>query len=467
MDPVNDVLLLSRIQFAVTIMFHILFPVFTIGLGLFLVVIEALWLSTREELYFVMCRFWSNIFAINFGVGVVTGVVMEFEFGTNWSRFSAAVANVFSPFLYFEVLTAFFLEAGFLGIMLFGWKRVSRGVHFMATCLVAWGAILSATWIMAANSWMQAPSGYYVKGGKFMVTNFVEVLSSLPFFFRTSHMIVAAFETSLFAVAGMSAFFLLRGVHLPFYRRSMGVALLMAAFFAPLQAYVGDVNGRQVFLDQPAKLAAMEGHWETNNHGGAPFSVVGIPDMEKEKTLYEITVPNGLSLLVTHTLTGRVMGLKDFPREDRPNALVVYWSFRVMAGIGFLFLGVMIWAAFLWLRGRLFDYHPFLRTMVILQPLGWLAVETGWLTSEAGRQPWLVYNLLRTSEGTSPIQSGNVVWSLALFIIVFTAIGGSYFYYMTRTLLNGPDPSTPIPPVQRPAGTKALGAEKNHGRKML
>jgi len=437
-------------------MFHILFPTLTIGLALFLVVIELLWLATGDDLYFRLCRFWTRLFAINFGVGVVTGIVMEFEFGTNWSHFSSAVANVFSPYLYFEVLTAFFLEAGFLGIVLFGWKRVRPGVHFMATCFVAGGAMLSACWIMAANSWMQHPTGYYVQGGKFMAQSYTSVFTSLHFLVHAAHMILAALETSAFAVAGISAYFLLKGAYIPFYRRSMGVALIMAALFAPLQVYLGDLNGRQVFRYQSAKLAALEGHWETNERGGAPFSVIGMPDMEREKTLFEITVPNGLSLLVTHTLTGRVIGLKDFPIQDRPNAPAIYWSFRVMSGIGFVFLAFMMWAALLWRRRRLFDYGPFLWTAVVIQPLGWVAVETGWLTSELGRQPWIVYNVLRTSEGSSPIPSGNVIWSLALFLMIFVAIGGSYLYYVIKTLVNGPDLSSPIPPLQMPISMKVL-----------
>ncbi len=338
METLIEPIFLSRLQFALTIGFHILFPTLTIGLGLYLVVVEALWLRTRQELYYRMYRFWAKVFAINFGIGVVTGVVMEFQFGTNWARFVTTAANVFSPFLYFEVLTAFFLEAGFLGIMLFGWKRVRPGIHFLATCLVAGGAILSSGWIMAANSWMQTPAGFYLADGKFTVTNFWPVIFNPSFTIRVSHMVMACFETSVFAVAGISAYFLLKGVDAPFYRRSMGVALLMAAIFAPVQVYVGDTSGREVFHHQPAKLAAIEGHWETNRDGGAPLSLIGIPDMKKERTLFEIEVPDGLSLLVTHTLTGRVPGLKEFPRQDRPNSLVVYWAFRAMAGIGFIFL---------------------------------------------------------------------------------------------------------------------------------
>jgi cytochrome d ubiquinol oxidase subunit I len=456
METLIEPIFLSRLQFALTIGFHILFPTLTIGLGIYLVVVEALWLRTRQELYYRMYRFWAKVFAINFGIGVVTGVVMEFQFGTNWSRFVTTAANVFSPFLYFEVLTAFFLEAGFLGIMLFGWKRVRPGIHFLATCLVAGGAILSSGWIMAANSWMQTPTGFYLADGKFMVTNFWPVIFNPSFAIRVSHMVMACFETSVFAIAGISAYFLLKGVDAPFYRRSMGVALLMAAIFAPVQVYVGDTSGREVFYHQPAKLAAIEGHWETNKDGGAPLSLIGIPDMKEERTLFEIEVPNGLSLLVTHTLIGRVPGLKEFPRQDRPNSLVLYWAFRAMAGIGFIFLFVMLWAGILWWRGRLFQNRLFLWTLVAVQPLGWLAVEMGWVTAEVGRQPWLIYNLVRTSQGTSPIPAGNVIWSLGLFVIIFLSIGGSYLYYLLKTLRAGPDLTSPIPPVQRPAGMRVL-----------
>jgi len=455
-ETLIEPIFLSQFQFALTIGFHILFPTLTIGLGFYLVVVELLWLVTREELYYRTYRFWAKIFAINFGVGVVTGVVMEFQFGTNWARFVTATANVFAPFLYFEVLTAFFLEAGFLGIMLFGWKRVRPAVHFTATILVAGGAIISAGWIMAANSWMQTPAGFQIANGKFIVTDFAAAMFNPSFPIRVTHMLLACFETAVFGVAGISAYFLLKGTNVLFYRRCMGVALLMAAVFAPLQVFVGDTGGREVFRSQPAKLAAIEGHWETNKNGGAPFSIVGIPDMKKEETLYRIEIPNGLSLLVTHTRNGRVPGLKEFPRQDRPNSLVIFWTFRLMTGIGFIFLLVMLWAAFLWWRGQIFHNSLFLKTLVVIQPLGWLAVETGWVTAEVGRQPWLVYNLVRTSQGTSPIPAGNVIWSIALFVVIFLAIGGSYLHYVFKTLRAGPDFASPIPPIQRPAGLKVI-----------
>jgi len=458
-----DVLLLSRIQFALTTMFHILFPVLTIGLAFYLVAVEFLWFVTKEEIYYRMYRFWVKIFAINFGVGVVTGIVLEFEFGTNFAKFSQAVSNVFSPFLAFEILTAFFLEAGFLGLMLWGWERVHRSIHFLATCLVSLGAVISAFWILAANSWMQTPAGYKLVSGKFMVTDFSAAIFSPSLFARMSHMTMASFETSVLVVAGISAHYLLKGSHPAFFRRSLAIALLMAVVFVPLQVYLGDVSGRQIFHHQPAKLAALEAHWETNQTGGAPFSIIAFPDMNAEKNRFTVDIPNGLSLLVTHTSYGRVIGLKEFPREDRPDVPVLFWSFRLMVAIGFVLLFVMIWAAMLWWRGRLYQNRPFLRTLWIVHPLGFFATELGWITTEVGRQPWLVYNLMRTSEGVSPIPTGNVIWSLSLFLIVFVVIGMSYFYYVLKTLRIGPDLSSPIPPVQRPAGM-SLRKEASSGQ---
>ena len=456
METAADLVFLSRLQFALTTSFHILFPVLTIGLSLFLVVAESLWLGTREEIYYRMCRFWGKVFAVNFGVGVVSGVVLEFEFGTNFSRFAQAVANIFSPLLAYEVMTAFFLEAGFLGVMLFGWKRIPPAVHFLATCLVSLGSILSGFWILAANSWMQTPAGYRLEGGKFLVVDFAAAIFNPSLPARLGHMLMASFETSVFAVAGISAYFLLQKREEAFYRRSLGIALLMAALFAPLQVFLGDWSGRVMFRHQPAKLAAIESHWDTNNQGGAPFAVVAFPDMEKERNRFEILIPHGLSLLVTQSLEGKVLGLKEFPREDRPNAAVLFWTFRTMVAIGFIFFLVMLWAAVLWKKGKLFGNRPFLRTLAAIQPLGFLATELGWITTEMGRQPWLVYNLMRTAEGISPVPVGNVIWSLTLFLIVYPVIGTSYFFYVLKILRGGPDFSSPIPAIQRPAGMRAL-----------
>jgi cytochrome d ubiquinol oxidase subunit I len=449
-----DALFLSRIQFAVTTLFHILFPALTIGLSIFLVVFEFFWVRTQDEVYYRLYRFWSKIFAINFGIGVVSGVVLEFEFGTNFSRFSQAVGNVFSPLLAFEVMTAFFLEAGFLGIVIFGWEKVSRGVHFLATCLVSLGTIISAFWILAANSWMQTPAGYELVNGKFEVSNFSSAIFNPSTLTRMGHMTIASFETSAFLVAGMSAYFLLKKRDLPLFRRSLGIALLMAALFSPLQIYLGDLSGRQVFHHQPAKLAAIEAHWETNKERGAPFAVIVLPDMKGERNSLEVAIPNLLSLLVTQSSRGQVLGLKEFPREDRPNVFILFWSFRLMVAVGFILFFIMTWAGILLLKRRLYESRSFLRTLVLVHPLGFIAIELGWVTTEVGRQPWLVYNLMRTAEGGSPIPPGNVIWSLSLFLIIFLVLGTIYFYYVLKTLRLGPDLSSPIPPVQRPAGMR-------------
>lgn len=447
-----DVVLLSRLQFAFTTAFHILFPTLTIGLALYLLLVEFLWLRTRQDLYYRMYRFWVKIFAINFAVGVVSGITLEFEFGTNFARFSQAVANVVAPLMAYEGMTAFFLEAGFLGIMLFGWNRVPAAIHFLATTMVTLGATLSAFWIMAANSWMQTPQGFALVDGKFMVTSFWEAIFNPSLPTHLSHMLLASYETATFAVAGISAYFLLKGEHKDFYRKSLTIALALAFLTAPLQVIIGDQKGLNVARYQPAKLAAMEAHWETNVGRGASLLLFAWPDMAAERNRVQVGIPNGLSLLITHSFEGRVQGLRDFPREDRPDALITFWSFRLMVGIGFLMLGMMLWAGFLWWRRRLFEARTFLRALVLIQPLGFIATVSGWVTTEVGRQPWVVYGLMRTADGVSPIAAGNVVWSLVLFVCFFVLIFISYFYYVFKTLRRGPDLSSPVPPVQRPIG---------------
>jgi len=439
-----DAVLLSRLQFAFTTAFHIIFPTVTIGLGFFLIFVELLWLMRKEVMYYRMYRFWVKVFAIHFAVGVVTGVVLEFEFGTNFARFSQSVGNVFAPLMAFEGMTAFFLEAGFLGIMLFGWNRVKPRTHFAATCMVGLGAVFSAFWIMAANAWMQTPAGYEIIDGKFHVTSFTKAIFNPAFPTHLIHMVIASFETTAFVVAGISALFILKNRYVPFYRKSLAMGLIMAAVCAPLQVVIGDFRGQNVFHHQPAKLAAMEGHWETNTEGGAAFVLFAVPDMEAERNRYEITVPNTLSLLLTHSLTGKITGLKDFPKDERPNSLITYWSFRAMVGIGFLMVLIIAWAAWLWRKGRLYDSKLFLRTLVMAQPLGFIAVITGWITAEVGRQPWVVYGLMRTHEGASPIPAGNVLWSLSTLVLVYAIIGFSYFYYVLKTLYRGPDLTGPV-----------------------
>jgi len=444
-----DAVLLSRLQFGLTTAFHIIFPTLTIGLGLFLVITEALWLKTRDELYYRLYRFWVKIFAIHFAVGVVSGITLEFEFGTNFAVFSQKVANVLAPMLAYEGMTAFFLEAGFLGIMLFGWKRVPPALHFLATCLVAAGAALSAFWIIAANAWMQTPAGFEIVAGQFVLTSLRRAMFNPAFPTHLMHMLLASYETTAFAVAGISAYYILKNQHPAFFRRSLALALIIAVVTAPLQVYMGDRKGLAVFKHQPAKVAAMEAHWETNSDGGADFIAFALPDEANERNRFEVRVPNMLSLLLTHSLDGRVTGLKDTPRDQRPHVAVTFWTFRIMVGIGMLFFAMMVWAAFLWWRRKLFETRLFLRALVIIQPFGFLATILGWVTAEMGRQPWIVYGLIRTGDGVSPIAPGNVVWSLIMFMIFFGVIGAAYFYYTIKTLRRGPDLDSPIPHVQR------------------
>lgn len=451
-----DAVLLSRWQFAITTLFHITFPTLTMGLAMYLILVELLWLVRKEELYFRMYRFWVKIFAIHFAVGVVSGIVLEFEFGTNFSRFSQAVANVFAPLMAYEGMTAFFLEAGFLGIMLFGWNRVPRGVHFAATCLVGLGATFSAFWIMSANSWMQTPAGHALEGGLVKVVDFREAIFNPSFLSRLFHMLAASYQTAAFAVAGISAFFLLKEEHVPFFRRCLALALGMALVLSPLQVFLGDHNGLVVARHQPAKLAALEAHWETNTSGGAGFVVFGIPDETEEKNRWEVLVPNMLSLLITRSWDGQVTGLKEFPRQDRPPVVPVFFSFRLMVGIGFLLLAVALAAGLLWWRGRLYQSRGMLKILVAAQPLGFLATYLGWITSEVGRQPWIVYGIMRTSQGVSPVTGGTVLWSLCVLVGICGVIGASYLWYVLRTLKAGPDLRSPIPPLQRPAGMRPL-----------
>lgn len=452
-----DVVFLSRLQFALATSFHILFPTLTIGLALYLVIIEFQWLRTRQDLYYRMYRFWVKIFAIHFAVGVVSGITLEFMFGTNFARFSQMVANVIAPLLAYEGMTAFFLEAGFLGIMLFGWKRVSPVVHFFSTCMVALGATLSAFWIMAANAWMQTPAGYELIDGTFYVTSFWEAIFNPSFPTHLMHMLLASYETTAFAVAGICAFFLLRRSHSRFYSRSLVIALIMGAVVAPLQILAGHMKGEVVGEHQPAKLAAMEAHWETNHQGGADFVLFGIPDMEGERNRFEIAIPGALSLLLKQSPDAKVQGLKDFPRDERPNVGIVFWTFRIMVGIGFLFMAVMLWAGYLWWKKRLYDTPLFLKTLVIIQPLGFVATVSGWMTAEIGRQPWIVYGMMRTAEGVSPIAAGNVLWSIMMFGVFFAIIGATYLYFTVKALRKGPDLQSPVPAVQIPAGMHPVG----------
>lgn len=449
-----DALLLSRLQFAFTLAFHIIFPSFTIGLASFLAVLEGLWLITKRNAFQQLYRFWLRIFAISFGMGVVTGVVMSYEFGTNWSVFSRATAGVIGPLLAFEVLTAFFLESSFLGVMLFGWKRVGPGLHFLATCLVAVGTLISAFWIISANSWMQVPTGYRVLAdGRFVASDWWQAIFSPTFPERLAHMVLAAYLTTALVVGAASAFQLLRNAAQPESRIALRMAIGMFAVVAPLQLVVGDASGKDVAVRQPAKLAAIEGFWPTR--GEQPFHIVAWPDRARQKNDWEVSVPALGSWITTGDAKTVVRGLASFPREDQPPSAVVFWSFRVMVGLGVAMIGLGVWGLVLWRRGVLERTRLFLIATMMMGPAGFVAVIAGWTTAEVGRQPWVVYGLMRTAQGASPITSHEVSASLIGFLVVYAIIFSAGALYILRLI--GEGPAIAQAPPRRPVRARQAG----------
>ena len=428
-----DALTLARLQFAFTVSFHIIFPAISIGLASYLAVLEGLWLFTGRVVFLDLFNYWKKIFAVAFGMGVVSGIVMSYQFGTNWSVFSDKVGPVIGPLMGYEVLTAFFLEAGFLGVMLFGLSRVGPRLHFLATLMVALGTFISAFWILSVNSWMQTPAGYAINEvGQFVPADWVAVIFNPSFPYRLVHMLLAAYLSTAFIVGGTGALHLLRDATLPASRIMFSMAMWMAAIVAPLQIVAGDLHGLNTLEHQPAKVAAMEGHFET--HAGAPLILFGWPDMEQERTRYAVEVPKLGSLILTHDWNGTVRGLKEWPREDRPNATIVFWSFRVMVGAGLAMLAVGAWSLALRARKRLYDQPWLLRASVALSPIGIVAVIAGWITTEVGRQPYTVYGLLRTTDSASSIDAAAVGASLAAFAIVYFAVFGAGAFYMLRLM---------------------------------
>jgi len=432
-----DPALLSRIQFSFTVAFHIIFPAFTIGLASWLAVVEWRWLKTGNTVYQEVYRMWVKIFAVTFGMGVVSGVVMSFQFGTNWSVFSDKVGNIFGPLLGFEVLTAFFLEASFLGIMLFGWNRVSPKMHFASTIIVAVGTLLSAFWILAANSWMQTPQGFRLgEHGLLYPTNWFQVIFTPSFPYRFMHMVTAAYLTTAFVVGGIGAYYLWRNLHVSHARVMFGMAMIMAIFVAPLQLVLGDLHGLNTLEHQPAKVSAIEGIWETER--GAALRLFGWPDQEEEKTKYAVEIPKLSSLILTHSLDGEVKGLKEWPREDRPPVVWVFWSFRIMVGVGILMIMTGIMAAILYWRKKLFDTRWFHYWCMALTPAGFIAVIAGWCVTEIGRQPYVAYGVIRTVESVSPVPGPHIALSLLAFIVTYTFIFGAGSYYILRLIAKGP-----------------------------
>ncbi len=431
---------LARFQFAFTISAHIIFPAFTIGLASFLAVLNGLWLWRRDEAYRRLFDYWKTIFAVVFGMGVVSGIVMSYQFGTNWSVFSDKTGPILGPLMGYEVLTAFFLEAGFLGIMLFGREKVGDRLHMAATAIVALGTVMSAFWILSVNSWMQTPQGYSINDvGQFVPEDWWAIVFNPSFPYRLVHMVLAAYLTTAFVVGGVGAWHLLRnrdgdGDDNRPAAIMFSMAMWMALIVTPLQIVAGDLHGINTLEHQPAKIAAMEGHYESFPEGRAPLILFGLPDDAAGETRYKVEIPLLGSLILTHGLDTPIQGLDAFPVEDRPKSAMVFWTFRIMVAIGFAMLGVGLWAAWARWKGRLYEASWLHRAAVVMAPSGFLAVLCGWITTEVGRQPFTVYGLLRTGESAAPLQVEAVGASLIAFIVVYFLVFGSGTFYVMRLM---------------------------------
>jgi cytochrome d ubiquinol oxidase subunit I len=429
---------LSRIQFGFTISFHIIFPAITIGLASYLAVLEALWLWKRDATYRDLYHFWSKIFAVNFAMGVVSGLVMAYQFGTNWSHFSAFAGSITGPLLTYEVLTAFFLEAGFLGVALFGWNRVGPGLHFFATLMVALGTVISATWILASNSWLHTPQGYDIVGGKVVPVDWLAVIFNPSFPYRLAHMTIAAYLATALFVGAAGAWHLLKGHDNPHVRTMLSMAMWMMLLVTPVQMVVGDQHGLNTLQHQPAKIAAIEGHWENTSGQSVPLILFGWPDMAAETTRYALEIPVLGSLILTHEWNGKIPGLKEFARDDRPNSTIVFWTFRIMVGLGTLMLLLGVWSAWLRWRSRLYQSRLFLRFAVVMGPAGLIAILAGWYTTEIGRQPWVVYGVMRTRDAVSDHPALALTTTLVFFVVMYFAVFGTGVSYMLKLAAKGP-----------------------------
>lgn len=434
-----DPLLLSRLQFAFVVSFHAIFPVFTIGLAAYIAVLEAITYRTRDPVYAKLSQFWIRIFAIVFGMGVVSGIVMAFQFGTNWSVFSYSAANFLGPILSYEVVTAFFLEATFLGVLLFGRDKVPPGVHLFAACMVAVGTFISSFWILSANSWMHTPAGVDFNDGIVQMTSWTQAIFNPSMPYRFAHMALASFITGGFVVAGVSAWYLLRGRNPRSSRKALKMTVVMLAIVTPLQLVIGDLHGLNTFEHQPMKVAAMEGAWETRQ--GAPLLLFAIPDARNETNHFEIAIPYMASLVLTHSLDGEVPGLLEVPPEDRPPVGIVFWSFRIMVALGLLFILVSLTSAWQLWRGRLYESTRLLRVLTWMIPAPFIAVLAGWVVTEVGRQPWIIYGVLRLSDAVTPsLTGGMALFTLVGYITVYAVIFSAGLLYLRRVIEAGPDP---------------------------
>ena len=432
-----DPVLLARLQFAFTVTFHIIFPSFTIGLSAWLATLGVMWLRTGEARYHLLMRFWTKIFAVSFAMGVVSGIVLSYEFGTNWSRFSVAVGNVVGPLIGYEVLTAFFLEATFLGVLLFGFNKVPRWLYVLSAAVVALGTAMSAFWILSANSWMQTPAGFEMKDGIAFPTDWLAVIFNPSFPYRFAHMLNAAYLTTGFVVLAVGARYLVAGRHVEESRTMLRMSIGLLAILAPLQLVIGDQHGLNTLEHQPVKIAAMEAHWDGSKPGD--FHIFAWPDEEAGKNLYALSIPNGSSLILTHKLHGLFKGLNDVPKADRPPVKIVFFAFRIMLAIGFFMIGAALLGAFFWWRGTLFEQRWYLQIMSHMWWIGFVAVWAGWAVTESGRQPWLVHGILRTADATSPVIGESIFVTLVLFVLAYGVVFSFGIYYINRLINRGPD----------------------------
>ena len=434
-----DAVLLARIQFAFTVSFHFIFPAFSIGLASYLAVLEGLWLWTGKQLYFDLFKYWLKIFAIAFAMGVVSGIVMSYQFGTNWAVFSDVAGPIVGPLMAYEVLTAFFLEAGFLGVMLFGMNRVGKKLHFVATCMVALGTFVSAFWILSVNSWMQTPAGHVLgENGQFLPgDSWIDIIFNPSFPYRLVHTVMAAYLTTAFVVGGVGAWHLLRDRANPHARKMFSMAMWMAALVTPLQILAGDMHGLNTLEHQPQKVMAMEGHFESHPNG-APLILFGIPDSDDKKVRFALEVPYASSLILKHDLHAPLAGLDTIPDDEEPPVGIVFWSFRIMVGLGIAMLTVGFWSLLARWRGKLYDWRLLHRTALILAPSGFIAVIAGWITTEVGRQPYVIYGLLRTADAVSPLDAPAVGASLLAFVLVYFTVFGVGAWYILHLMKAAP-----------------------------
>ena len=460
LDPV----LIARLQFAFTVTFHIIFPTFTIGLSAYIATLLVMWVSTGRERYQRLARFWTRIFAVSFAMGVVSGIVLSYQFGTNWSRFSVFAGNIVGPLIGYEVLTAFFLEATFLGIMLFGWGRVPNWLQVLASIVVAVGTMTSAFWILAANSWMHTPTGHEIVDGVVVPLDWWAIIFNPSFPYRLAHMLNAAFLTAGFVVLAVGARYWLSDRHPQQARTMIKMAVLLLAVLAPLQLLLGDQHGLNTLKHQPIKVAAMEAHWDSDKP--VDFHIFAWPDEKAETNLWALSIPNAGSLILTHRLNGLIIGLKDVAPQNRPPVKTVFFAFRIMLVIGFFMIAAALFGAWLLWRRMLFETRWYLRIVSHSWWTGFVAVIAGWVVTESGRQPWLVQGVLRTADATSPLAAATVLTTLVLFVIVYGIVFAMGIYYINRLIERGPQGRAVEPPASG-APMRPLATAHDAGREAL